>query len=64
MYDGRRPPSLDIFLEYVGLNESEFNEIVSSMAIPPYEHDFDLREPAPAVWDFEDWYREDNRRKE
>ena len=27
-FDGRKPPSLDIFLEYVGLTENEFNEIV------------------------------------
>ncbi len=61
-YDGRRPPSLDIFLEYVGLTETEFNEIVKGMAIPPYEHDFDLRGDAPKVWDFDQWYREDNRK--
>jgi N-acetyl sugar amidotransferase len=60
-YDGRRPPSLDIFLEYVGLTEVEFNEITKGMAIPPYEHDFDLRGEAPKVWDFDQWYREDNR---
>ncbi len=62
-YDGRRPPSLDIFLEYMGLTEADFDEIVSGMAIPPYEHNFDLRGSAPKVWDFEDWYREDNRSK-
>jgi len=61
-YDGRRPPSLDIFLEYVGLTEVEFNEIVKGMAIPRYEHDFDLRGESPKVWDFDQWYREDNRR--
>jgi N-acetyl sugar amidotransferase len=59
-YDGRRPPSLDIFLEYMGLTESEFNEIAVSMAIPPYKHDFSLRGNAPKVWDFDQWYREDN----
>ena len=62
-YDGRRPPSLDIFLEYIGLTEGEFNEIVKNMAIPPYEHDFDLREEASKPWDFDQWYRENNRKK-
>ena len=39
-HDGKRPPSLDIFLEYVGISENEFYEIAKSMAIPPYQHDF------------------------
>ena len=39
-YDGRRPPSLEIFLEYMGLSEDEFNSIVKSMSIPPYDHQF------------------------
>jgi N-acetyl sugar amidotransferase len=61
-YDGRRPPSLDLFLEYVGLTEAEFNEIATGMAIPPYEHDFEARVAAPKTWDFDQWYREDNRK--
>jgi hypothetical protein len=39
-FDGRRPPSLEVFLEYMGLSEAEFNEIVASTAIPPYKHNF------------------------
>ena len=30
-------PSLDIFLEYVGLTENEFNEIVDRTVIPPHK---------------------------
>lgn len=33
-YEGRKPPSLDIFLDYVGLDENEFNEIVSHTIVP------------------------------
>ena len=62
-YDGRKPPSLEIFLEYMGLSEEEFNKIVKGMAIPPYDHDFDAKGDAPRVWDFDQWYREDNRKK-
>ena len=32
----KKPESLKIFLEYVGLTEKEFYEITTSMAIPPY----------------------------
>ena len=62
-HDGRRPPSLDVFLEYVGLTEAEFNEIVTGMAIPPYEHEFGRRDDAESTWDFEQWYRENNRKE-
>ena len=61
--DGRRPKSLDIFLEYVGLTEDEFNKIAKSMSIPPYEHNFDEDIESDTVWDFDTWYREDNRVK-
>lgn len=63
LYDGRKPESLKIFLEYVGLTESEFQLIASKMAIPPYEHDFTNDQPAESVWDFDQWYREDNTKK-
>ena len=33
-YDGRKPPSLQLFLDYVGLSEEEFNELCSHMSIP------------------------------
>jgi N-acetyl sugar amidotransferase len=62
-FDGQRPPSLEVFLEYLGLTESEFNEIVKATAIPPYVHDFDKNKTAKPVWDTVQWYREDNRKK-
>ena len=60
-FDGRKPPSLEVFLEYVGLTEAEFREFATQMAIPPYQHDFDNDRPAERTWDFDQWYREDNR---
>ena len=60
-HDGQRPPSLDIFLEYVGLTEAEFNQITKDMAIPPYDHDFESTRVADKTWDFDQWFREDNR---
>jgi len=62
-FDGQRPPSLDVFLEYVGLTEAEFNEMVKATAIPPYSHDFSANKTAKPVWDTIQWYREDNRKK-
>ena len=62
-FDGQRPPSLDLFLEYMGLTEAEFNEIVMNTAIPPYTHDFASNTTAKPVWDSIKWYREDNLKK-
>lgn len=62
-FDGQRPPSLEVFLEYIGLTEAEFNEIVMATAIPPYDHDFTANKTAKPVWDAIQWYREDNREK-
>ncbi len=62
-FDGQRPPSIEILLEYMGLTEAEFNEIVKSTAIPPYEHDFAANKTAKPTWDIMQWYREDNHKK-
>src|SRR5699024_3889527 len=56
-YEGKRPPSLDLFLEYVGLSEREFVEIAGAHAVSPYEHDPALAVPGRAVHDFELWPR-------
>lgn len=61
-HDGKRPPSLDVLLEYLGLEENEFNRIVSTTAIPPYQHDYANAERAEPTWDVVHWYREDNRK--
>jgi N-acetyl sugar amidotransferase len=57
-FEGRKPPSLELFLEYVGLTESEFNEIVGTTVVPPNKPDFENIEMAPKTWDFDRWYRE------
>ncbi len=62
-YDGRKPPSLEIFLEYVGLTEKEFNEIVNRTVIPPHQPNYKSNEIAEKTWDFDQWYREDNKKK-
>ena len=59
-FEGRKPPSLELFLDYVGLTETEFNEIVERTVVPPNKPDFGKNEWAPKTWDFEDWFREDS----
>jgi len=56
-YEGRKPPSLQIFLDYLGLSEEEFNAIVAKTVVPPYRPDFDAPY-APKIHDFDKWYRE------
>ena len=61
-FDGRKPESLQIFLEYVGLTESEFNQFIDSNVIPPNTPRFDSTKMADKPWDFDSWPREDNRK--
>lgn len=60
-FDGVRPASLEVFLEYLGLTEDEFNAIATSMSVSPYEHHFDEVNHGSKLWDMDQWYREDNR---
>lgn len=56
-YEGRKPPSLKIFLDYLGISEEEFNAIVAKTVVPPFEPDFSAPYSAE-TWDNPDWYRE------
>lgn len=57
-YEGRKPPSLELFLEYLELSEDEFNQIVEKTVVPPHKPDFKAIAWAPRTWDFDRWYRE------
>jgi len=61
-YEGRKPQSLTIFLEYMGITEDEFNSIVSKQIVPPHQPDFSGIPLADKVHDMDQWYREDNRK--
>lgn len=56
-YEGKRPPSLDLFLDFVGLSEAEFMEIAMSHAVSPYEHDESKTKPGKRLADFDVWNR-------
>ena len=63
LYDGKKPHSLKIFLEYMGMTEDEFNNTVLKMNIPPNEPKLNTNEYSKRLNDFEEWYREDNNKK-
>lgn len=57
-YEGRRPPSLDLFLEFVGLTEVEFLEIAMSHQVTPHEHDPALTRHGEPMPDQDRWIRD------
>jgi len=56
-YEGRRPPSLDLFLQFVGLSEEEFLEVAMSHQVSPYRHDPSAVTPGEKMADFDAWDR-------
>ena len=60
-HDGKKPPSLEIFLEYTGLTEREFNQFIDRTAIPPNKPNYKSNKISEKTWDFDQWYRENNR---
>lgn len=57
-YEGRRPPSLELLLEYLGITEAEFNEIVMKTVVAPHVPDFQAIKTAVKPHDYNEWYRE------
>jgi N-acetyl sugar amidotransferase len=54
-YDGKRPASLDLFLEYVGLTEEEFNEIAIQHAVKPWVPDLEHPQMGDQLPDQSEW---------
>ena len=57
-YEGKRPPSLDLFLDFIGLTEKEFQEIAESHMVSPYEHNQSEITNGMKNHDFKDWNRD------
>lgn len=57
-WEGKKPPSLELFLEFLDMSEGEFNEIVSKLVVPPYQPEFQTIQWARKTPDFDRWYRE------
>jgi N-acetyl sugar amidotransferase len=56
-YEGQRPASLDVFLDYVGMSEAEFLAIAMSHQVSPYVHDPASVRPGAPLPDQESWDR-------
>ncbi len=57
-YEGKRPASLDIFLDYMGISEDKFNEIALSQLVHPQECNPASLTKGKENWDQIIWYRE------
>ena len=61
-FDGNKPYSLELFLDYMGIDEEEFNRIITKQIVPPHDPDFEKIPMGEKMGDFEEWYRENNTR--
>ncbi len=57
-YEGKKPPSLKLFLEYLELTEEEFNKIVQNTVVAPHQPDYDNIATGFKTWDYNLWYKE------
>lgn len=57
-YEGKRPPSLDLFSDFVGLTEEEFFEIAKSHIISPHVHNQELITQGEKMHDFNLWSKD------
>lgn len=57
-YEGRRPPSLELFLDFIGLTEQEFMDVAMSHQVSPYVHDPASTRAGARMPDFDHWSRD------
>jgi len=57
-WEGQKPPSLALFLEYLEISEQQFNEIVQKLVVPPFQPEFGQMQWGPKTQDFDRWSRE------
>jgi N-acetyl sugar amidotransferase len=57
-YEGKRPPSLDLFLQFVGLTEDEFLKIAMEHQVSPHTHDPSLITEGKKLKDYDVWSRD------
>lgn len=56
-FEGKKPASLEIFLEMVGLTEAEFFEIAQSHTVSPWRLNIFEQEAGEKLQDFDKWTR-------
>ena len=54
-FEGKRPPSLDLFLDFIGISENEFLDIAISHQVSPNIHDPRKTIKGKKTKDFESW---------
>jgi len=57
-FEGGKPPSLKLFLEYLDLSEDEFNAIVEKTVVYPHKPEFSVIQWGKRTHDYDRWYRE------
>jgi hypothetical protein len=57
-YEGHRPASLEVFLDYLGISEKEFNEIAVSQLVHPNQCNPASLPAGKELWDQRLWYHE------
>lgn len=63
-YEGKTPPSLQIFLDFVGLTEEEFYEITKSHTISPWKWNAYETELGQQLPDYDVWEKEGKMNRE
>ncbi len=56
-YDGRRPASLDFFLDFLQLSEEEFTRIATTHQVHPHVHKMEFVRPGKPLPDIGQWDR-------
>jgi N-acetyl sugar amidotransferase len=63
-YEGKKPASLEIFLEMVGLTEEEFFAIAQSHTVSPWKFNNFDQEAGEKLHDFDKWTRDGKMKRE
>ena len=58
-YDGKRPAALNVFLDFLGIDEHQFMDIISQHVVTPHEIPKldDIPRANRAPWDYDKWVR-------
>ena len=54
-FDGKRPASLDLFLDFLGINEDEFEELARRHVVAPNQWKNERPKRGKETWDFDIW---------
>ena len=55
LYEGKKPPSLEIFLDFIGLKEDEFYKVLKEHEISPHKFNLKNTDNGKKVHDYDKW---------